>query len=255
MFSSTKRRATAISGLVLSIAAVLALTVASTGAYFTDSHPGQISGINGNVAVNVNGGVGAGQLNFDFSGILPGDTKTATMNVGNPTGNTEDVWLVFSNSNGMWSAVNDLGQYGKFTVGGYTYDNLNNKNTNAQPATPGQAGTPITGSYMSGSCSTVQRVPINYLPHAVKIASLASGATTTFDVTFQYNPCMTDHQSEAIFNPGTADSPIVASGPLQFAIVGFQGGVDPTSPFNGVNAITPLTLAAFAPFDHQQIQP
>ena len=255
MFSSTKRRATAISGLVLSIGAVLALTVASTGAYFTDSHPGQVGGVNGNVALNVNGGVGPNQLNFDFSGILPGDTKTATINVGNPTGNAEDVWLVFSNTNGMWSAVNDLGQYGKFTVGGYIYDNLNNKNTNGQPATPGQAGTPISGQFMGGSCSTVQRVPINYLPHAIKIASLASGATITFDVSFQYNPCMTDHQGAALFNPATADSPIVASGALQFSVVGFQGGVDPTSPFNGANAITPLNLTAFSPFDHQQNQP
>ena len=251
MLSTRPRRLSAITGIVLALGAVLALTVATTGAYFTDTNPGQVAGSNGNVDVTVSGGTGSG-LDFDFTGLLPGVPKTATINIGNPTGATEDVWLVFSNVNGMWSAGNDLGQYGTFTVGGYVYDNLNNKNTNAQPLTPGQVGTP-NGSYMSGYCSTVPRVGINYLPHAIKVASLASGASTSFNVTFEYNACMTDHQNDPIFNPAGADAPIVASGPLQFAIVGFQGGVDPTSPFNGANAITPLVLPA--PFDHQYIQP
>jgi hypothetical protein len=250
--STPKRRATAVGGLVLSFGAVLALTVATTGAYFTDTHSGQISGTNGTVTVTANGGSGAGQLDFDFSGILPGAAKTATINIGNPTSNTEDIWLVFNNDNSMWSAVNDLGQYGKFTVGGYVYDNLNNKFV---PGTPGVAGTP-TGGFMSGSCSTVPRVDANYLPHAIRVASLAGGASQSFNMTFQYNACMTDHQGEALFNAAENDTGAsITPGPLHFAVVAFQQGVDPTSPFNGANAISALDLSAFGAFNHQYIQP
>lgn len=255
-----KRKFARIAALVTTAVATVALiggAVAVTGAYYTDSHAGQIGGTNGTVALNVAGGVGPGGLEFDFTGLLPGQTKTAPISIGNPTGNSEDVWLVFDNSNGMWSVVNDLGQYGKFTVGGYIYDNLNNKNTNTLGPTPGQAGTP-TGDFMSGSCSTVPRVPINYLPRAIKITILAGGGSATFPITFTYNPCMIDHQGDPIFNPGTADPPIpslTTGGALKFNVVAFQGGVDPTSPFNGANALTPLNLAPFNPFTLQYNQP
>ncbi|HEY7024272.1 MAG TPA: hypothetical protein VH371_04845 [Candidatus Limnocylindrales bacterium] len=251
---SSRKRAALFGGLVLTLTTVIALAVATTGAYFTDSHGGQISGTNGTVTINANGGAGAGQLDFDFSGILPGQAKTATINIGNPTANSEDVWLVFSNDNGMWSAVNNLGQYGKFIVGGYTYDNLSNKYV---PGTPGVAGTP-TGGYMSGSCSTVPRVDANYLPHAIKVATLGSGASHSFNVTFQYIECMTDHQGEDIFNAAENDiggTATITPGPLNFSVVAFQAGVDPTSPFNGVNAIVPLDLSGYGAYNHQYIQP
>lgn len=264
--SMSKRKFVRIAAVLTTLAATMALisaAVMSTGAYFTDSHPGRIQGTNGNVAITVTGS-GDTSVNtpslvrFDFSGILPGQVKTATVDVTNTTTNSEDVWLVFDNSNYMWSAVNDLGQYGKFQVGSYVYDNLNNNNAYGMPANPGVAGTP-TGDYMSGSCSTVPRVPGNFLPHAIRIGTLAGSASTSFNIRFNYIACMTDHQGEAIFNPAEADAPIntLASppGPLMFNVVGFQGGVDPTSPFNGANAITPLAnLSAADPFTGQYIQ-
>jgi len=250
-------RIAALATTTVATAALLGSVVATTGAYWTDSHGGTITGTNGTVAITVNGGGGAGLLDFDFSGIMPGVTKTATVNLYNPTANPEAVWVVFNNTNGIWSAVNDLGQFGKFTVGGYIYDNLNNNSADAQPATPGVAGT-STGSYMSGSCSTVPRVPINYLPRAVKIVTLAAGASASFPMTFTYNACMIDHQGETLFNPAEADPPIashVGTGGLLFNVVAFQDGADPTSPFNGSAAITNLPLnPTFTPFDHQYIQ-
>jgi hypothetical protein len=260
-----KRKFVRVGALVTTLVAAGALissVVASSGAYYTAGHSGQISGNNGSVAITVTGSgataTGDGTaVAFDFSGIMPGAPgKTATINVTNTTTNAEDVWLVFDNTNGIWSAVNDLGQYGKFLVGGYVYDNLNNNKANTNTTTPGVAGTP-TGSFMSGSCSTVPRVPINYLPRAIKIVGLAGGASASFNMTFMYNACMTDHQGEALFNPAEADAPIsshVGSGGLLFNIVAFQPGVDPTSPFNGANAITQLNLGVFSPFDLQYIQ-
>ena len=258
-----KRKFVRVGALVTTLVAAGALissVVASSGAYYTAGHSGQISGNNGSVAITVTGSgataTGDGTaVAFDFSGIMPGAPgKTATINVTNTTTNAEDVWLVFDNTNGMWSAVNDLGQYGRFQVGGYVYDNLNNKNTNTNTTTPGVAGTPSTTDFMTGlSCSSVGRVPINYLPHAIKIVGLAGGASSSFNMTFMYNACMTDHQGEAIFNPWTGDNAI-NPGPLMFNVVAFQPGVDPTSPFNGANAITQLNLGVFSPFDLQYIQ-
>jgi hypothetical protein len=154
----------------------------------------------------------------------------------------------------MWSAVNNLGQYGKFTVGGYVYDNLRNAYA---ALTPGVPGTP-TGGFMSGSCSTVARVGANYLPHAIKIATLPASGSISFPITFEYNACMTDHQSEAIFNAAGNDiggtHPTITPGPLVFNVAAFQDGVDPTSPFNGSAAILPLDLSGYGTSHFQYIQ-
>lgn len=257
----------ALATTAVATAALLGSVVATTGAYFTDGHAGQIAGNNGTVAISVagSGATSAGDpanVAFDFSGILPGTPKTATITVTNPTTNPEAIWLVFDNSNSMWSAVNNLGQYGKFTVGSFVYDNLSNKYV---AANPGVVGTPIPGSYMSGSCSTVQRIPVNYLPHAVNLGTLGAGATFNFSMSFTYNACMTNHQGEALFNPaendilrapgapdgGSADIYPITPGPLLFKVAAFQDGVDATSPFNGANAITPLNLSPFGPSSNQ----
>ena len=261
----TKRKFARIAGLTTTVVAASALIaglVGSTGAYFTQAKPGQIAGTNGNIAITVSGGGGGGLLDFDFTGILPGQTKTANITVNNTTVNPESVWIVFDNTNGMWSAVNNLGQFGKFTVGGYIYDNLANRSV---PPTPGVAGAP-TGTFMSyPGCETVARVPQNYLPHAVRIATLApattAGDSVTFPVTFTYNPCMTNHQGESIFNAagndigGAGGSAVAAApGPLKFNMVAFQDGVDPTSPFNGAAAISPLNLVSYNLSTYQYIQ-
>ncbi len=249
----------ALATTAVATAALLGGVVATTGAYFTDSKPGAVYGTNGTIAISVSGGGGGGGLDFDFSGILPGVPKTATINVSNTTPNPEAVWLVFDNTNGMWSAVNNLGQFGKFTIGGYVYDNLSNKY--AVGPTPGQAGAG-TGTYMTWpSCTTVERVPINYLPHAIKITTLPAWGSASFPVTFEYNPCMDQHQGESIFNAagndigGTGGAAVAASpGPLFFSVAAFQDGVDPTSPFNGGAAITPLNLSTYGSYTNQYIQ-
>jgi len=256
-------RIAALASTALVGAALIGSVVATTGAYFTDSHGGQIAGTNGTVAISVTGSGSTsvndpGLVQFDFSGILPGAPgKTATINVTNPTANSEDVYLVFSNTNGMWSAVNNLGQFGEFWVGGYVYDNLANRSL---PPTPGVLGTPSGGNMTYPGCETVLRVPQNYLPHAIKIATLAGGGgNISVPVTFQYNACMTNHQGETLFNAaendigGTANAHITP-GPLMFNVVAFQGGVDPTSPFNGSAAITQLDLTAFGTSNFQYIQ-
>lgn len=269
MLKTKFRRFAALLAVVALLTSAIGLAIGGTGAYFTDSHSGQIGGNNGTIAISVSGsgGTSAGDpslVTFDFSGILPGAPgKTATVNVTNLTANDEAIWLVFSNANGMWSGVNNLGQYGKFTVGGYVYDNLQNKNTNAEPATPGVAGAPIAGQFMGQDCTTVNRVPINYLPHAIKIATLGASGNVSFPISFEYIACMTAHQGESLFNAlgndigGTGGAALAAapSVPLMFNVVAFQAGVDPTSPFNGAAAIAPLNLSTYNLSTHQYIQP
>lgn len=241
MLKSRMVRFAALLGVVAAMAGLIGAAVIGTGAYFTDSHGGQISGYNGTVAITTSGGSGGDHLNFDFSGILPGAPgKTASISVKNTGSATQDIYLVFSNDNEMWSAVNDLGQYGKFVINGKTYDNLNNKYAAPDPGVPGTG----TGSYMTGSCSTVERVPANYLPHLISLGSLAAGATRSFTINFQYIGCMTDHQGEALFNAATSDGfdPAITPAPLVYSVAAFQHGVAPDDPFNGAGAISPLVL-------------
>jgi hypothetical protein len=69
---------------------------------------------------------------------------------------------------------------------------------------------------------------------------------------------MIDHQNESIFNAAEADSPIaghISGTALKFSVAAFQDGVDPSSPFNGANAITQFNLTAFTPYTLDYIQP
>jgi hypothetical protein len=257
VFMKKHPRLIALLGTAGVTASLIGVAVAGTGAYFTDSHPGNIDGNNGDIAISVSGGSGTGGLDFDFSGILPGVPKTATVTVSNLTANPEAVWLVFDNSNGMWSAVNNLGRYGIFTVGGYVYNNLTNK---AAPTDPGVLGS-FSGTFC-GAAAAPSRSGYNYLPHAIKITTLPAWGTASFPITFEYHACMTNHQGESIFNAlgndigGTGGAALIAApnGPLLFNVAAFQDGIDPTSLYNGSAAITPLNLSTYGTSQDQYIQ-
>lgn len=240
MFKRRLPRLPALLGTAAVAASLIGVAVVGTGAYYTDSHGGQISGNNGSVAITVDGtGTGPEDMDFDFSGILPGAPgKTATITVTNTGSAPEDLYLAFNNDNNMWSAVNDLGQYGKFIINTKTYDNLNNTYTAAN------SGVSMPGSgVMGGSCAGVPRVAINYLPHVISLGTLAVGEVWSFDINFQYIACMTDHEGEAIFNSAEAGIGAgIAPAPLKFAVAAFQQGVNPNDPFNGTGRIAPLTL-------------
>jgi hypothetical protein len=230
------------------LASLVSVAVAGTGAYYTDTVAGTVSGNNGTVAISASGNTTSGNLAFDFSGILPGVAKTATITVTNTGSGPEDIYLAFDNSNNMWSAVNDLGQYGKFVINGNTYDNLNNKTGNA---TTGVAGSPISDSYINttdptNSCYMVPRVPVNYLPHVIFLGTLPAGsAAWPFTISFQYIACMSDHKGQSLFNAATWDlggTAPAAGTPLLFKVAAFQPGISPTNTANGTGAIPNLVL-------------
>lgn len=225
MFSTPKRRLTAISVLVLSLATVLALTVASTGAYFTDSHPGQVTGTFGSVAIDMNGsGSGPGNLQFNFNGIMPGQWKTATITATNTGSDNEDIYMVFTNANTVWSQINTLGTFGEANVNGTDYANLNNKYAQGTPANTGQ----------TNACGDPTG-PIAYLPHVNYLGTLTPGQAANYTFAFRYSACISNsaYQNQPAF-----------SNPLEFNIAAFQAGIAPNDPHNGAGMISDLTLIA-----------
>ena len=233
MFKSRFARFGAIAVPLFAVVALLAVAVGGTGAYFTDTHGGgAINATSGSVAVKVNGSTGNAPT-INFAGMLPGVPQTTTVSVQNTGSGTEDIYLVFDNSNGGWSAVNAMGAYGIFTVDGTIYDNLNNRYAWGTSS----AGQVISTSPSSGCYLVPRPAQIKYLPHVIKIAAgLTTTASKAFDITFALNACMTDGNTDGI---GVFDS---GYSQLKFSVVAFQAGVSPSDPMNGAAKVSPLVL-------------
>lgn len=211
--------------------ALISTMVASSGAYFTATQPGAITGNLGTVAVGVSGTA------INFANLMPGETQTQTVSVRNTGTGNEDIYLAFDNTNKAWSAVNDLGQYGKFTVNGVVYDNLNNRYAQGTPGSGVMSSNPLSG------CYNIPHNAIAYLPHVIKLGTLTPGQLWSFDVSFQINPCMTGGQGGTLWGTAPGDFyPVIAPAPLDFVVAAFQPGVDPNNQMNGAGKIAPLTL-------------
>ena len=153
---------------LVAMAGLVVAATGATGAYFTDTHQGTISGNIGSIKVTPSGGSGADNMDFAFSNMLPGEPQTATVHFQNTGANSEDVWLVFNNATAL-SALNNLGTYGEVHVsnGNALFDSAN-LNDN------------------SGSCGAFSPAGCWPLPSQIKVASnlgpTASGhASFTFD--------------------------------------------------------------------------
>jgi hypothetical protein len=222
-----KRKFARIAALATTAVATVALlsgVVATTGAYFTDVHGGSITGTFGAVKVNVSGsGASTDGLAFNFAGMMPGEYKTANISVQNVGTENEDIYLVFSDANGAWSAVNTLGTYGEFVVNGTDYYNLNNHYPQW-----------TSGAYTNACGDTVPAIA--YLPHVNGLGTLAPGASATFTVQFRYSACISNplYQGQNIFLP--------ANDPLGFSIVAEQPGILPNDAHNGTGRIPDLSL-------------
>ncbi len=224
MLKSRTRRLTALFGLIAVLATTVALTVGSTGAYFTDSHPGYVNGTFGSVAIDMNGsGSGPGNLQFNFAGMMPGVWKTATITATNTGSDVEDIYMAFTNANDVWSEVNTLGTYGEADVNGTNYNNLNNN----YPQNTGP------NAYTNSCGDTVNY--IRYLPHVNFLGTLNPGQTANYTFSFRYSACISNsaYQNQPAF-----------SNPLEFNIAAFQAGVAPSDLHNGAGKIVDLTLAA-----------
>ena len=231
-----KRKFARIAALVTTAVVTVALigsVVAMTGAYFTDTHSGgAVNATEGNVAVKINGSTGNAPV-INFTHLMPGVPQTTSVNVQNTGSGNEDIYIVFDNGNGGWSAVNAMGAYGIFTIDGTIYDNLNNRYAWGTDS----SGQVISTNPASGCYNVPRPAQIKFLPHYIKVAAgLTPTASHPFDITFGIHACTTGPNIDGV---GAFDS---GYGTLNFSVVAFEAGIAPTDPYNGAGKIVPLTL-------------
>lgn len=209
-----------LAGFVATVGAaavLVAATVASTGAYFSDTKSGSLNGTFGEVSVKTSGGSGNDSLDFTFTKMLPAEWKTAKITVTNTGTGPEDIWMVFDNANKSWSWLNSLGTYGEMTINGKNYNNLNNK---YPQGTPGNATYPA----------------IAFVPAQNKIGTLQPGTSYTFEVKFRWTYKLKDAKlnktGTPAFGNGNPDIESSAPGPLTYAIVATQPGISPDNEWN-----------------------
>lgn len=159
---------------VICIAAVAMVGIGLSGAYFSDTHAGAISGTIGSIKIDagVNADTGGG-LNLTFNNLLPGEPQSVTVNYKNTGTSPQDIWIVFPNAEAL-KALNNLGTYGSVSIvdtqGGVNWfsENLNDAHTSGTPGNEGVA--------------TIYNVPEKMLLQS-NVAANASGSMT---FTFAY---------------------------------------------------------------------
>jgi hypothetical protein len=166
MPTGKKVRLAALAATVAAAVAFGAIGVATSGAYFSDTHDGSVTGTLGSIRVTPTGGSGTDNMDFSFEKMLPGVPQTAKLHFDNSGDNTQDVWLKFPNLTAL-SALNNLGTYGEahVVVNGTEIWASNNLNDNTTTCPSG----------------------CNPLPSQLKLASgVKPGHGGTVEVTFAY---------------------------------------------------------------------
>ena len=140
---------------------LVAYAAGSTGAYFTDSHPGSINASIGSVGVNIT--PSDGQLNF--TGLLPGVDQTKTIDFQSTGTGPQDIWLVFDtnadpngNQSEAFTGLNTdpnpgpLGRYGHLKITsnwGASFESYNLNHSN----NPADATCTVSSNGQGGSNS------------------------------------------------------------------------------------------------------
>jgi hypothetical protein len=113
-----KSKIARVAGFTVALGATASLVgfaATGTGAFFSDSSPGTITGSIGSIHVSVSGGNGSSSTNFNFDRLLPGTPQTVTVTYTNTGNSPEDVFLTFPNATAL-SALNNLGTFGSVQV-------------------------------------------------------------------------------------------------------------------------------------------
>lgn len=226
MSRSVKVRIGAMGASLVLMGALVVMATGATGAYFSESKQGEISGTTGSIHVHTSGGSGPNGLSFNFKNLLPGEPQSATVEYKNTGHNNQDVWVVFDAE--PLHALNQLGHYGEVTIanpGGVLFHSAN-LNDNQAPA--------------SGYCGSVQYSTEEFSPSGCwplgakyKVASnIAPGAGSWFKFTFGYtthNGGIGNSQQEIPFNtyPAEVEPSEIEGNGLPYQVVATQVGVEP----------------------------
>jgi hypothetical protein len=221
------KRTIKILGLALAlvvVAAVVAVASGATGAYFSDTKSGAITGDIGSIKVTTSGGTGADGLNFTWDNMLPGVQYSATATYQNTGDSVQDVWLVFPNDTAR-SSFNSLGRFGAARVTSTNGASFYSNNLNDHPVDQG---------------SVVKMLPAKILL-AQNVGPTASGSMT---FTFAYASNMSTQEPGGVFNlypRSTPGSPAGASWPSDNNQANFDqnfvgaGYLNPDGTWNGVS--------------------
>lgn len=227
MKRGAKARVLALVSSIALLGGTAVVASGSTGAYFSDTHNGSISGTIGSILVSTDSPTSIG-----FSNLLPGVPQTVQVNYHNSGTSPEDVYLAFPNATAL-SALNNLGRYGSVQVssagGGsvgsvFTSYNLDDNSTSCGP---------FSNAIPSGSNSGCWPLTSPLL----LASNVQPGWSENFTFTFEYASALTGNgpgvwnqyplaggvsYSTCIANGGTHDS----CSNNQFTVNGGDGSGD-----------------------------
>jgi hypothetical protein len=176
-----KSKVIALTASVLLLGGTAFIASGATGAYFSDSVSGGVSGTVGSIDLAADSPLG-----INFANLLPGVPSTVQVNFHNSGTSPEDVYLTFPNATAL-SALNNLGRYGSVTVGAngqgslgtvFTSYNLNDNGTTCGPFSNSPATGPTSGCW-----------PV---PGQIQLASnVQPGSNEDFTFTFEYATALT----------------------------------------------------------------
>jgi hypothetical protein len=142
------RRAVVVGPLLLAICGLSAFIFAnaspvkSSGAYFSESHQGKITGTLAGVHCTPSGGGGASNLDIAFPNpMVPGVAQTVSSTCTNDGNIKEDIYVVFDNPTAL-SALNNLGTYGEVHLQANGTEIFASQNLNDHASCPPGAGPP-----------------------------------------------------------------------------------------------------------------
>lgn len=170
MQKSVKVRGLALLATVALLGGTAWIATATTGAYFSDTHTGAISGSIGSIQVVANGSTGKQLSDLSFTNMLPGEAQTVTINYKNTGKNVQDVWITFPNATAL-SSLNNVGTWGEahLSANGVALFDSANLNDHANTC----------GPFAPSGCWP--------LKSQYKVAgSLAPGASGTVSFTYEY---------------------------------------------------------------------
>ena len=222
-------------GALCASAALVSLSVSGTGAYFTDSHSGEIDAGTGHVRVNIN--PGDGKLHFD--NLLPGAYQNQTIDYTADGTGAEDIWLVFPTTGGPGGTNpseaftgrpddgvgGGLGRYGHFAVTSTDGAHFTSYNLSANRLDDSSAPCPTDANGEGGSnqqaANRSDLIPYCPVPGAILLAAnKTAGQGGTATLTFGFTPLLRGPQD-------APDNKVV-----DFKIVATQHGVRPDDPNN-----------------------
>lgn len=231
-----------LGGFAAALAASAGLVAAAsgtTGAYFSDSHPGTFEATSGHLKLNITDPT---QLALNFTDLIPGQdqTKTISYTTDSSSNVKEDIWIVFptdtaaeqlayaefsGGKNQFGYADGGLGRYGHFKVGanGHTaFESTNLANQPTYSGTPAVAGPPYTpgctvdangdgGESQPATSPTDTSMGYCGVPFKILLASnVSTGTTGSVNVTFGLTgKQVTQNQTE--FLPNRVTYQIVAT--------------------------------------------